>query len=89
MTQAAATLVISRPVADDTEASELIDLVIRQMDLDPDDPSLHVEWFESDEVPPLDLPVSEVDQLNAHKRDAPSSVFFTVLVDDDDDLDDE
>lgn len=50
-----------------------------------------VEWFISDDLPPVGFPLHQVDQFEAHKRDEPGSVFMTVLmtnaVDEEEDVD--
>ena len=48
-----------------------------------EDPGLSLSWFCCDRLPPASLtgiPVFEIDQLNAHHRDAPGSVYFVVTV---------
>ena len=41
----------------------------------------HVSWFLTDTVPPAGYGTDIIDQLEAHKRDTPDSVYLTVLMD--------
>lgn len=80
-----ATSLITCAPAGPIETETLIAHTLTTMGLDPDDPQLYVQYFTSDELPPIGLPVWEEDQILAAKRDAgPDARFFTVMVSDED-----
>jgi len=83
MERAATTLLSHKP--EPIEAETLVDHVLVDMGLDPEDPELYVQYFTSAELPPIGIPLHEEDQLLATKRDAgPDATFLTVLVWDED-----
>jgi len=85
-----ATSLISCAPAGPVETETLLAHTLTTMGLDPDDPSLYVSYFTSDELPPIGLAVWEEDQILAAKRDAGANArFFTVMVTDSPEEDDE
>lgn len=76
--QMTAVAVIDRQPTDQEAKALALDLLNT-----PEDPRLTIEWFCSNELPPIEatgLPLFDYDQLAAHRRDLPESVYLVVLV---------
>lgn len=75
MTNSVAVAVLDRAPTD-AEAEEIaVDLAQGELE--------NLSWFVSDRLPPREitgLPLHDVDQLEAERRDAPDGVYLVVLI---------
>ena len=76
--------VIDRTPSEQEAKALAFDLLQKERPGSPDDPRLDIQWFTSEELPPIEatgMLLPEYDQLEAHHRDVAGSVYLVVTVD--------